>query len=75
MGYQTMKEHFKPFGHGWFLIHLTILAIVMIMTVLSYWDIFTDRQIGYVWCVFLVIAMVEGFLGIKEECKDDTTTN
>lgn len=65
-----MKEHFKPFGDGWFIIYLIIFAITMIMTFLSYWDIFTDFQIGCVWCVFLVIAMVEGFLGLTVEYKD-----
>ena len=66
-----MKEYFKPFGNGWFIIYLVILTIVMIMTLLSYWDIFTDIQIGYVWCLLMAIAMVEGFLGIKEEYKND----
>jgi hypothetical protein len=65
-----VKEHFKPFGIGWFIIYLIIFVIVMIMTALSYWDIFTDRQIGYVWCLFLAIAMVEGFLGLTVEYKD-----
>jgi hypothetical protein len=46
------------------------------MSFLSYWDIFTDKQIGYVWSLFLVIAMLEGFLGLKEEYShDDTTTD
>lgn len=65
-----MKEHFKPFGNGWFVIYLILLAVTMIMTVLSYWDIFTDHQIGYVWILFMGIAMVEGTLGMKEEYKD-----
>lgn len=64
-----MKELFKPFGHGWFIIYLCIFAIVMMMTFLSYWDIFTDQQIGYVWCVFMILAIVEGILGVKKELK------
>lgn len=71
-----MKEHFKPFGLGWYIIYLIILAVTMIMTLLSYWDIFTDRQIGYVWSTILVVGLIEGFLGLKEECKsNDTTTD
>ena len=65
-----MREHFKPFGNGWYIIYLIILTITMIMSFLSYWDIFTDQQIGYVWYTFFVVAIVEAFLGLKEECKD-----
>ena len=70
-----MKEYFKPFGTGWYIIYLILFFTILLLSFLSLWSIITDKQISYVCIVFMVIAMVEGFLGLKEEWKDDTTTN
>ena len=70
-----MKKHFKPFGIGWYIIYLILFFTILLLSFLSLWSIITDKQISYVCIVFMVIAMVEGFLGLKEEWKDDTTTN
>ena len=65
-----MKEHFKPFGNGWYIIYLILFFTILLLSFLSLWSIITDKQISYVCIVFMVIAMVEGFLGLKEEYKD-----
>lgn len=65
-----MKEHFKPFGNGWFIIYLVLSFIILVMSFLTFWNIVTDEQISYVCYVLLAVAMVEGILGLKEEYKD-----
>ena len=65
-----MKEHFKPFGTGWYIIYLILFFTILLLSFLSLWSIITDKQISYVCIVFMVIAMIEGFLGLKEEYKD-----
>lgn len=65
-----MKEYFKPFGNGWYIIYLILFFTILLLSFLSLWSIITDKQISYVCIVFMVVAMVEGFLGLKEEYED-----
>lgn len=65
-----MREHFKVYGIGWFVVHMVFFCCIMLMSVLSYLDWFTDRQIMYVCLVSMALWLLEGILGLIEDLKN-----
>lgn len=65
-----MKEHFRVYGIGWFVVHMFFFCLITLMSFLSYFEWFTDRQIMYVCLVSMSLWLLEGILGLTVEYKD-----